>query len=148
MRRRRCTAGTPVGAQLHRNWKGVPRPWHAAILWDRDYRFSVPLLEALRAEDGIAVGENDPTTASSPATACGSTARGAVWRIPSSRYARISFASAEGQRAWSERIAAAVEAVFARNDIREAMRRVQYFSLHTDTEATPPFTSPAERNPA
>ena len=41
-------------------WKGVPRPWHAAILWDRDYRFSVPLLEALRAEDGIVVGENEP----------------------------------------------------------------------------------------
>ena len=53
----------PVLLSVHSftdNWKGVPRPWHAAILWDRDYRFSVPLLEALRAEDGIVVGENEP----------------------------------------------------------------------------------------
>ena len=53
----------PVLLSVHSftdSWKGTPRPWHAAILWDRDYRFSVPLLEALRAEAGIAVGENEP----------------------------------------------------------------------------------------
>ncbi len=47
----------PVLLSVHsftESWKGEPRPWHAAILWDRDYRFSVPLLEALRAEAGVA----------------------------------------------------------------------------------------------
>jgi predicted N-formylglutamate amidohydrolase len=56
--------------------------------------------------------------------------------------------SPEGQRVWGERLAAAVQSVFARNDIREAMHRVQYFGSHTDTDSTPPFTSAAERNPA
>lgn len=41
-------------------WKAVPRPWHAGILWDRDPRFARPLLEALRRERGLIVGNNEP----------------------------------------------------------------------------------------
>ncbi|MUO87393.1 N-formylglutamate amidohydrolase, partial [Agrobacterium vitis] len=28
-------------------WKGVPRPWHAAVLWDSDERAVRPLIDAL-----------------------------------------------------------------------------------------------------
>jgi predicted N-formylglutamate amidohydrolase len=41
-------------------WKGARRPWHAGILWDRDPRLAVPLLEALRAEQGLRIGDNEP----------------------------------------------------------------------------------------
>ncbi len=41
-------------------WKGTERPWHAGILWDSDPRFSRPLLDALRAEHGLRVGDNEP----------------------------------------------------------------------------------------
>jgi predicted N-formylglutamate amidohydrolase len=41
-------------------FKGVSRPWHAGILFNRDARLARPLLELLRAEDGLAVGENEP----------------------------------------------------------------------------------------
>ncbi len=41
-------------------WKGRPRPWHAGILWDQDLRLAGPLLEALRREDGLVVGDNEP----------------------------------------------------------------------------------------
>jgi predicted N-formylglutamate amidohydrolase len=41
-------------------WKGEKRPWHAGILWDRDARFSQALLNALRAEHGLRVGDNEP----------------------------------------------------------------------------------------
>jgi predicted N-formylglutamate amidohydrolase len=41
-------------------WKGARRPWHAGILWDRDPRFAEPLLEALQAEHGLRVGDNEP----------------------------------------------------------------------------------------
>ena len=41
-------------------WKGAPRPWHVAILWDRDPRLAAPLLEAFRAEEGFTVGDNEP----------------------------------------------------------------------------------------
>jgi predicted N-formylglutamate amidohydrolase len=41
-------------------WKGERRPWHAGVLWDRDPRFAKPLLEGLRAEHGLRVGDNEP----------------------------------------------------------------------------------------
>ena len=41
-------------------WKGTPRPWHVGVLWDRDPRLAVPLIEAFRAEEGLVVGDNEP----------------------------------------------------------------------------------------
>lgn len=40
-------------------WKGVPRPWDMAILWDRDARMVAPALAAFRAR-GLVVGDNEP----------------------------------------------------------------------------------------
>jgi len=45
---------------------GAPRPWHIGILWDKDPRIPVPLLEALRAERGIVVGDNEPYSGKHP----------------------------------------------------------------------------------
>ena len=44
------------------SWRGAARPWHAGILWDRDGRFAAPLLEALRGEEDLVVGDNEPYT--------------------------------------------------------------------------------------
>jgi predicted N-formylglutamate amidohydrolase len=41
-------------------WKAAPRPWHAGILWDRDPRFAVPLIDRLSAEQGLRIGDNEP----------------------------------------------------------------------------------------
>src|SRR3546814_7535491 len=41
-------------------WRGVARPWHVGILWDKDDRLPVPLLEGLRGEPGLVVGDNEP----------------------------------------------------------------------------------------
>jgi predicted N-formylglutamate amidohydrolase len=41
-------------------WKGVARPWHVALLWDSDPRFTAPLLAELSALPGIIVGDNEP----------------------------------------------------------------------------------------
>ena len=53
----------PVLFAMHsftESWKGVPRPWHAGVLWDRDGRIALPLLEALREEGDLVVGDNEP----------------------------------------------------------------------------------------
>ena len=42
---------------------GPPRPWHFGVLWDEDPRVAVPLIEALRANAGVAVGDNEPYSA-------------------------------------------------------------------------------------
>ena len=41
-------------------WKGARRPWHAGVLWDKDPRFAVPLMEGLCRENGLRIGDNEP----------------------------------------------------------------------------------------
>ncbi len=41
-------------------WRGVPRKWHAGILWDQDPRLAVPLLRELRTRTGLEIGDNEP----------------------------------------------------------------------------------------
>ncbi|MEO1197680.1 MAG: N-formylglutamate amidohydrolase [Pseudomonadota bacterium] len=43
-------------------YKGVERPWDVGILWDRDDRLAGPVLEALRADPALVVGDNEPYT--------------------------------------------------------------------------------------
>ncbi|MFA6018882.1 MAG: N-formylglutamate amidohydrolase [Rhodospirillales bacterium] len=37
-----------------------PRPWQIGVLWNRDGRLALPLIEALRREPGLLVGDNEP----------------------------------------------------------------------------------------
>ena len=39
---------------------GRQRPWHFGVLWDRDDRMARPLIEALRRQEGLRVGDNEP----------------------------------------------------------------------------------------
>lgn len=54
----------PVVVSVHSftpEWKGKPRPWHVGVLWSRrDARLSSGLLEVLRAEPDLCVGDNQP----------------------------------------------------------------------------------------
>lgn len=58
-----ATGKAPLVFSLHSYtpfWKQTPRPWHAAVLWDTDYRAVHPLLDALRLPGDILVGDNEP----------------------------------------------------------------------------------------
>jgi predicted N-formylglutamate amidohydrolase len=41
-------------------FKGLSRPWHVAVLFNRDPRLAHALAEPLRAEGNLVVGENEP----------------------------------------------------------------------------------------
>ncbi|CAH1663977.1 putative N-formylglutamate amidohydrolase [Hyphomicrobiales bacterium] len=41
-------------------WRGRPRPWEVAVLWDADPRLPLPLIAALRAAGDLTVGDNEP----------------------------------------------------------------------------------------
>lgn len=43
------------------------RPWHIGVLWDKDPRLALPLLAALRANAGLAIGDNEPYSGRHPA---------------------------------------------------------------------------------
>ena len=147
-----CTAAgvPPVLLSIHSftdNWKGVPRPWDAAILWDRDHRFAVPMLEALRAERGVIVGENEPYDGKLAGDCMWQhgTRRGLAHTIIEVRQDLVR--TPEGQKAWAQRIANAVRAILGRADLRDGLHSVHYFGSHTDVEAAPPFTAVAAKSP-
>ena len=57
------TGQAPLVLSLHSftpTWKGVPRPWHAGVLWDADPRAPVRLLDALAWMPDVVVGDNEP----------------------------------------------------------------------------------------
>jgi predicted N-formylglutamate amidohydrolase len=45
-------------------YKGVARPWHVGVLYNRDPRLAHILLELLRAESALVVGDNEPYSVS------------------------------------------------------------------------------------
>jgi predicted N-formylglutamate amidohydrolase len=61
--RRSASGVRPVFLGIHSftpRFHGTPRPWHAGILWDRDPRLAIPLLAALRRDDSLFIGDNEP----------------------------------------------------------------------------------------
>ena len=41
-------------------WRGVPRPWHVGILWDRDQAIARAMIRGFAAQGGLVVGDNEP----------------------------------------------------------------------------------------
>ncbi len=41
-------------------YRGVSRPWHVGLLYNRDARLATPLMALLRQEGGLVVGDNEP----------------------------------------------------------------------------------------
>lgn len=86
-------------------WRGHPRPWHAGVLWDRDRRMAVPLIEALRDDRELIVGDNEPYTGAL-ADDCMNrhgTQRGIAHALIEIRQDLI--ADDSGAEAWAERLA-------------------------------------------
>lgn len=46
---------------------GFARPWHVGVLWDRDERFALPLLEHFANDPAMCVGDNLPYSGRHPA---------------------------------------------------------------------------------
>ncbi len=82
-----------------------PRPWHVGVLWDNDDRLAAPLIERLRAEPDLCVGDNEPYT--------GQLQGDCMWRHGTQRgiaHALIEIRNdlirtLEDQVAWAERLA-------------------------------------------
>jgi len=45
-------------------YRGVARPWHVGMLYNRDDRLSVQMIALLRAEGGLTIGDNQPYSVS------------------------------------------------------------------------------------
>ncbi len=115
---RALAAGTsPTLISIHSftpQFKGRPkRPWQVGVLWDSDPRLAVPLIERLRAERDLTVGDNEPYS--------GRLAGDCMWTHGTSRglpHALIEvrndlISDPEGEAAWARRLAPALRDALA-----------------------------------
>jgi len=116
------TGEAPLVLSLHSFtpfWKGVPRPWHAGVLWDADPRAPVRLIEALAAMPDVVTGDNEPYD--------GALRGDTMYRhaiVNGYAHALIEIrqdliADRAGALAWAERLAPIVDAIDRRADIHQ-----------------------------
>ena len=90
-------------------YKGVRRPMHAAVMYNRDRRFAAQILENLRREPGVIIAENEPYSVSDDtdySVRAHAEARGLLHVEIEIRQDLI--LDAPGQSAWAERIGRAL----------------------------------------
>jgi predicted N-formylglutamate amidohydrolase len=100
-------------------WKGIARPWHAAVLWDRDPRLAQPLIAALRAAGGLLVGDNEPYDGAleNDTLYRHATARGLPHALIEIRQDLIG--DDAGAAHWADRLASVVAPLLDNADLRE-----------------------------
>jgi predicted N-formylglutamate amidohydrolase len=112
--------GAPSIVSIHsftESWKGVSRPWHVGILWDRDARLSAPMLDYFHADGHLIVGDNEPYK--------GSLEGDCLWQHATSRglpnalieIRQDLIREPQGQQQWAERIIALIRALKDRPDL-------------------------------
>ncbi|MGE3232006.1 MAG: N-formylglutamate amidohydrolase [Hyphomicrobium sp.] len=113
-------------------WRGVHRPWHAAMLWDKDPRLAAPLLAALRTEPGLVVGDNEPYSGALKGDCLWQhgTSRGLAHALVEVRQDLI--AAADGQAAWAARLAEATRRILADAGASPDLRTIKHHGSHTD----------------
>jgi predicted N-formylglutamate amidohydrolase len=106
----RRRAGRPVALVAMHSFTpvfmGVARPWHAGVLYNRDPRFAHLLIAALKRQDDIVIGDNEPysvTDESDYTIPVHGERRGLHHVAIEVRQDLI--AGAEGQQAWAARLA-------------------------------------------
>lgn len=121
----------PVLVSLHSFtpvWRGRTRPWQCGILWDRDPRLAVPLIEALGADPALTVGDNEPYSGRLRGDCMyrHGTMRGIAHALIEVRQDLI--ADEDGVAAWAARLSTALNEVSAAPRLHEIAK----FGSYTD----------------
>lgn len=121
----------PVLLSIHtftESWKGVPRPWHAGVLWDRDKRFARPLLEHLYGDGALIVGDNEPYRGGLIGDCMDQhgTSRGLAHAIIEIRQDLVR--DLHGQTVWADRISAIMRDILADGGLRATLHSIQHFA--------------------
>jgi predicted N-formylglutamate amidohydrolase len=102
---------------------GIARPWHCGILWDRDPRIPLPLLDALRANQGLVVGDNEPYSGRHPADYTVDVhAENRGWPHVCIEVRQDLIADAEGIETWSRLLARALEPILLQDTLYREQR--------------------------
>lgn len=125
----------PVLLSLHsftNIWRGKDRALHAGILWDRDDRFALPLLQALRGPGDLHVGDNEPYTGQLKGDCMyrHGTLRGIAHALLEIRQDLIR--DDAGQAAFAARLADMLAQLLANEDLMANCREIRHFGSVTD----------------
>jgi predicted N-formylglutamate amidohydrolase len=126
----------PVVFSIHsftENWRGWLRPWHAGVLWDRDPRLAVPLLNALREdEENFVVGDNEPYAGALRGDCVykHATTRGLANALIEVRQDLIRHPA--GANHWGEKLAAMLSGILAKSPAEATFHTVRYYGSRTD----------------
>ncbi len=117
------------------SWRGMPRPWHAGVLWDKDERLAVPLLRALQAEPDLLADANVPYSGELEGDCLyrHGTGRGLAHALIEIRQDLIR--DEAGQKAWAERLARILKNLFAAPDARSTYNTICHHGSHADMKA-------------
>jgi predicted N-formylglutamate amidohydrolase len=123
----------PVIVSVHsftQAWRGVARPWAVGVLWDRDPRLALPLLDALRTIPGIEIGDNVPYSGQLKGDTLyrHGTVRGLAHALIELRQDLI--LGPEGQAEWAARLAEALRKVLDASGA--ALHAVELHGSYTD----------------
>jgi predicted N-formylglutamate amidohydrolase len=118
------------------NWRGTPRPWHATILWDKDPRLPVPLLQALQSEAGLVIGENVPYTGELKGDCLyrHATQRGLAHALIEIRQDLVR--GEDGQREWAQRLARIMTPLLQAPGAAAKLNTIEHYGSHTDGSHT------------
>jgi predicted N-formylglutamate amidohydrolase len=127
----------PVLLAIHsftQAWKSVPRPWHVAVLWDKDPRLAGALLRELAAISDVTVGDNVPYSGQLKGDTLyqHGTLRGLAHALIEIRQDLV--LSPEGQAEWGERLASVVRKVIASAEFGPRLHAVEHYGSHTDRQ--------------
>jgi predicted N-formylglutamate amidohydrolase len=126
----------PVIFSIHsftENWRGWLRPWHAGVLWDRDPRLAVPLIEALRADpENYVVGDNEPYMGALRGDCVykHATVRGLANALIEVRQDLIRHA--EGANYWGDKLADMLTGILAKCEDDATLHTIRYYGSRTD----------------
>lgn len=112
-------------------WRGVQRPWHVGVLWDKDPRLALPLLDAFQAIPGLVAGDNVPYSGQLYGDTLyrHGTSRGLAHVLIEVRQDLI--LAPEGQAEWGDRLAGVLRAIMQDEDLASELHRVQPFGSYT-----------------
>jgi len=125
----------PVLVSIHSftaRFRDRARPWHVAVLWDKDDRLPVPLIEQLRCEPDVIVGENEPYSGELKGDCLyrHGTKRGLAHALIELRQDLIGEVS--GQRAWADRLARVLSDLLDRPTLASKLHQTRYYGSNTE----------------
>jgi predicted N-formylglutamate amidohydrolase len=129
----------PVIVSIHSftpEWKGRKRPWQVGVLWDRkDGRLALPLLEELRRECDLVVGDNEPYSGELEGDCMSqhALAHGLAHVLIEIRQDLI--ADRAGATAWSNRLVPILRASLKRLDSRQPSEAAMNDTTRNEIEA-------------